>query len=123
LPRGPVKGAIMLKRSNQYAIFCYEKALEAERQAQNAKKAFDRDFWLSRQTQWLNMATRYDYMERLQGFIDQMPAFPKRPQCTACDVQMRATRHQLRPDGLMEVQCQCPHCEQQQTIVEITAQP
>src|SRR5262245_4803646 len=56
--------------------------LEAAYKADNARDTVDREFWLSRQSSWLHLATSYEYTERVSDFLQEVDALPKTPFCS-----------------------------------------
>jgi len=113
----------MLKRTNQNAKFCYERAATAAQQAANARTPIDRDFWLCRERSWIGLAASYDYQEMLAGFIQELRTLPGRPICSDCNVPMGVKRFQCRRDGILEFDYECPACEAKREIVEIDPEP
>ena len=113
----------MLKRTNQNARFCYERAIEAAQQAATARTPMDREFWLEREKQWIHLSASYNYQERLAAFNQGLRTLPKRPICSVCDLPMQAKRLQCRRTGLLEFDYECRACEAKQTVVEIDAKP
>jgi len=80
----------MLKRTNQNAKSCYERAVTAAQQAANARTPMDRNFWLDRERTWIALAASYDYQERCARFVQELRF--------VCDVPTRVNE---RPrDGL-----------------------
>ena len=69
----------MLKRSNQDAAYCYDKAFAAKRKADRARTGADRAFWLNGEKRWLRMAAICDYRDRLQAFVDYLHRLRRRP--------------------------------------------
>jgi predicted RNA-binding Zn-ribbon protein involved in translation (DUF1610 family) len=108
----------MLKYTNQSTKFCYQKALEAEQQADNARLPSDRTFWLDVQKRWLGLAVNADYCERLAAFIADLQQRHKQPVCPACDVAMRIKRLRCTSDRTSEYHYECPACEAKQTVVD-----
>src|SRR5215468_8417998 len=73
--------------------------LEAAYKADNARDTVDREFWLSRQSSWLHLATSYEYTDRVSDFLQEEDALPKTPFCSICDLPMRAIHVHGRSDA------------------------
>src|SRR5215475_5959015 len=116
------EGRFMLKPANQNTKYCYGRALEAEQKAANAQNATDREFWLDREKRWFQLATSYEFTERVAAFVNELRNAPKTPICSACDVPMRVNRFHSRSEGSTEYDYECLACETKQRIVHIEVQ-
>jgi len=108
----------MLKATSEEVKLCYERALEAERQANNARTPADSEFWLNTQKRWLCLAAHAQYREQIATFVADLQQRHRRPVCSPCDAPMRVKQVRCRNDKQTEYHYECTTCGAKQTIVE-----
>jgi|SRR5262245_4943099 len=109
----------MLQAANQDIRHCYERALEAEQRAANARNSEERRFYLDNEKRWLALAVSYEYQERLTAFLQELRGHVNAPLCPACGLPMRPKRLVQTAQRLFEFQFRCPSCGTTRTVSDL----
>jgi hypothetical protein len=67
----------MLKRTSKQALECYRHAADCRERAKSANDPQMRKFWQQQENAWTDIATSYDFSERIAEFLQSVECAPR----------------------------------------------